>query len=367
MKKFTLVALVLGIAMMSVLSNETSGQNRRTENATNVAKSTSSSSRDSKNNTGFQVQPSKQNGNSGSASGTQQGYSRTTRSATSSGQVKDYRSSSDRSSGYNRNSTYTDRSIGSGRTTTSNTRINSNKSGSRPKSDINRPKSYAPKSVEHRPAAVQYHNTMPPHKGPEWKRPYLAPKVKMTPAHYFGDHYFGYRLTTLPRGYETRYFDRVPYYYHNGIYYKTYRGGGYIVCRPPAGVYVTSTLLNVALTAAIINNTIDAITRISNAARLSRIYSENNKYYTQRDDVVYVNNVAGQTDRQYYYQDGVFYTLSGGRYYVIEPPIGALVTELPADYIEITLGGQTYYQVENALYQIRVIDGALYFEVACAL
>jgi hypothetical protein len=412
MKKFTLVALVLGITMMGALSNETSGQNRRTENATNVAKTTSSSSRETKNNTGFQVEPTRQSGNTNTAStGSQQGYTRTTRntgstststsrntsastanqtsrsSATTSGQVRDYRqntntqrttttttnstSTANKNSGYTRNDgVYTNRTISSGRTTTSNTRINNNTATNKnqPKINGNQPKNYGnqPK-MENRPAAVQYHNTMPPHRGPEWERPYLAPKVKLAPAHHFGDHYFGYRLTTLPRGYETRYFDRVPYYYHNGIYYKAYWGGGYIVCRPPVGTYVTSTLLNVALTAAIINTTIDAITRISNAVKLSKIYSETNKYYTQREDAIYVNNVAGQNNQQYYYQDGVFYTLANGQYYVIEPPIGALVTELPADYTEVTLGNQTYYQVENALYQITVIDGALYFEVVCTL
>ena len=57
---------------------------------------------------------------------------------------------------------------------------------------------------------------------------------------------------------------------------------------------------------------------------------------------------------------------SDGHYYVIEPPIGALVTQLPEDYVEVEMGGETYYQVEDALYKVTVIDGAL-TEVVLAL
>jgi len=63
----------------------------------------------------------------------------------------------------------------------------------------------------------------------------------------------------------------------------------------------------------------------------------------------------------------VFYILQNGQYYVIEAPIGALVTQIPADYDEIELDGTTYYLVENTLYKTTVIDGALYFEVVSNL
>ena len=61
------------------------------------------------------------------------------------------------------------------------------------------------------------------------------------------------------------------------------------------------------------------------------------------------------------------YILKNGQYYVIEPPIGALVTEIPSDYDEIELDGRTYYQVEDTIYKVTIIDGALYFEVVCNL
>ena len=52
---------------------------------------------------------------------------------------------------------------------------------------------------------------------------------------------------------------------------------------------------------------------------------------------------------------------------MIEAPIGALVDEIPEDYDEIVLGGQTYYQVEDTLYKPTIIDGKLHFEVVCNL
>lgn len=164
-----------------------------------------------------------------------------------------------------------------------------------------------------------------------------------------------------------RMYDRMRYYYYNGIYYRPYYLGGYIVCRPPVGSYYSSSLLNIALTAAAINAYVDAVERAREAERLANYYAQLNSEYVVRDMDAYVTNVSNQTDQQYYYQDGVFYTLVNGQYYVIEPPIGALITQLPEDYEEVVIDNETYYQVENALYKVTVIEGALYFEVVCAL
>ena len=66
----------------------------------------------------------------------------------------------------------------------------------------------------------------------------------------------------------------------------------------------------------------------------------------------------------YYYQDGVFYTIaSDGSYYVIVPPAGALVEELPYDYETVYINGSQYFKVDNTLYQYTILDGRPYFEV----
>lgn len=215
-----------------------------------------------------------------------------------------------------------------------------------------------------KPNAIQYHNTAPAPRGKDWQRPYLQHNKPM-PSYRYGSHYFGHRCD-LPHGARPRPFGSINYYYYNGIYYRPYYMGGYVVCRPPIGSYYATTMLDVALTAAVINSMIDAAQRARYAEQLAQYYALQNTSYRVRDVDNYVTNVANQND-QYYYQEGVFYVMKNGQYYVIEPPIGALVTQLPEDYEEVVLNDNTYYQVESTLYKVTVIEGALYFEVVCNL
>ena len=67
---------------------------------------------------------------------------------------------------------------------------------------------------------------------------------------------------------------------------------------------------------------------------------------------------------EYFYQDGVFYTVSpSGVYTTIVPPAGALVTSLPDDYEIIVLNGIEYYMVDNTVYRTTLFDGIPYLEV----
>jgi hypothetical protein len=213
---------------------------------------------------------------------------------------------------------------------------------------------------------VQYHNSVPPPRDKNWVRPYIKKHYKPVPSYHYGHHYFGYRIQYLPYRAVLRIHNHIHYYYYDGIYYRPYYGGGYVIARPPVGTYISNTMLNVALTVAVINALNDAVYRANRAVALAERYSRINTSYNIRNVDSYVTNVASQNE-EYYYQDGVFYTLSDGHYYVIEPPIGALITQLPEDYVEVEIGGETYYQVEDALYKVTVIDGALYFEVVLAL
>lgn len=66
----------------------------------------------------------------------------------------------------------------------------------------------------------------------------------------------------------------------------------------------------------------------------------------------------------YFYQDGVFYIQgTDGQYYVIVPPAGALVENLPEDFETVVINGNTYYKVDNTIYQMTIVDGKPYFEV----
>ena len=188
------------------------------------------------------------------------------------------------------------------------------------------------------------------------------------PAYHYGSHYFGHRIHTLPLGYRLMRVGYRDYYYCDGIYYRPYLGGGYYVCRPPLGTRIASALFDMAMTAIAINTIRNEIERAQLAAELSSIYATRNADYVVRTSDDYYNaNLLAQAGQDYYYQDGVFYTLKNGEYCVIEAPIGALVESIPDDYDEIELGGKTYYQVEDTLYKPTIINGKLHFEVACNL
>lgn len=161
-------------------------------------------------------------------------------------------------------------------------------------------------------------------------------------------------------------YNNVNYYCNDGIYYRPYYGGGYVVCRPPCGTRFISTLFNTALTVALISELHDAVRRCENAARISAQYAYINSSYVPRT-YQEISIHMPKKNTSYYYQDGVFYVLENNHYVVIEPPIGALITELPEDYEELIIDGTTYYRVEDTLYKVTVIDGALYFEVMCNL
>jgi hypothetical protein len=208
----------------------------------------------------------------------------------------------------------------------------------------------------------------PAHRAPVYSRPYLEPRHRPMPSYHYGYHYFGHRIHTLPIGYSLIRVGYRDYYYYDGIYYRPYWDGGYYICRPPLGTRIASTLFDIALTAITINTIRNEIERARAAAELSGYYAAQNANYTVRTSDDYYNaNLMDQAGQDYYYQEGVFYILKNGEYCVIEAPIGALVDEIPEDYDEIVLGGQTYYQVEDTLFKPTVINGKLCFEVACNL
>ena len=158
------------------------------------------------------------------------------------------------------------------------------------------------------------------------------------------------------------------YYYYDGIYYRPYLFGGYYICRPPLGTRFAATMFNAAMTAIAINTLYNEIDRARRAAELSSLYAAvSDAYAIRTSNDYYETNLINQAGRDYYYQDGVFYILEDGQYAVVEPPIGAIVTGIPSDYEEVELDGTVYYQVEDTLYKPSVVNGTLYYEVACNL
>ena len=150
------------------------------------------------------------------------------------------------------------------------------------------------------------------------------------PNYHHVDHYFGHFINSLPRGYHSRRYNKIRYYYYDGIYYRRINGY-YCICRPPFGVRIAMSLFGYAPTAV---------------------------WFSPYAPVIYDDC---------YCLDGVFYRLRGRYYHVIEPPIGAIIPQIPADYEVVMMNGETCYRVEDALYRMVVLSGRICFEVIANL
>ena len=210
------------------------------------------------------------------------------------------------------------------------------------------------------------------------------------PSHFYdhhNPHCFGYRVEVLPPRYKVVTYYGVNYYMYNDVYYRPY-GGHYIVCRPPFGVTIALPIAN--LTFATVNfayyynvyrtySTIDANSRYID--QQNRIIAQNNATILAQNRSIAMNPNAAMSsyeianrlglvqsyayaDRNYFYQDGIFYIVNGsGQYQVIVPPAGALVQALPEDYDIITLNGVQYYRVDDTVYRLTLVSGTPYLEV----
>ena len=210
------------------------------------------------------------------------------------------------------------------------------------------------------------------------------------PSHFYdhhNPHCFGYRVEVLPPRYKVVTYYGVSYYMYNDVYYRPY-GGHYIVCRPPFGVTIALPIAN--LTFAAVN-----FAYYSNVYRTYGTIDANNRYIDQQNRIIALNNATilaqnrsiamnpnaamssyeianrlglvqsyAYADRNYFYQDGIFYIVNGsGQYQVIVPPAGALVQALPEDYDIITLNGVQYYRVDDTVYRLTLVSGTPYLEV----
>ena len=216
-----------------------------------------------------------------------------------------------------------------------------------------------------------------------------APMPWDRPGYFWGDHphYYGYRITSLPPTWRRISHWGIDYYFYNGIYYRSY-GGAYVVCRPPFG-----TPLEAAIDRAILNvirfayycdtyrtysRTFDYYNVIARqnliiAQQNARIVQQNAAYALNASRALTAYELAEKlglvqsyayANSNYYYQDGVFYTISAsGVYSTIVPPAGALVTSLPDDYEIIVMNGIEYYMVDNTVYRTTVFEGHPYLEV----
>jgi len=209
------------------------------------------------------------------------------------------------------------------------------------------------------------------------------------PGHFWGDHphYYGYRIHTPPPTWRRISHWGIDYYYYNGIYYRPY-GGYYVVCRPPFGTPLENAIDRAILRAIrfayyydtyrTYESVFDYYNVIARqnliiAQQNARIIARNSNYAINSNKALSAYELANKlglvqsyayANAEYFYQDGVFYTVSAsGVYSTIVPPAGALVTSLPDDYEIIVMDGIEYYLVDNTVYRTTVFEGEPYLEV----
>ncbi|MDD7235562.1 MAG: hypothetical protein PUH35_08820 [Bacteroidales bacterium] len=224
------------------------------------------------------------------------------------------------------------------------------------------------------------------HRIPPRERPFMEYD---RPCHFWGHdpHCYGYRVHHLPVGFRRVTYWGVEYCFHNGIYYRPY-GNWYVVCRPPFGICIEEAVHDIIFHSvhfAYFNNTYRIYSAINSNNRIideqNRIIAQNNATIAAQNRAIALNSSRANdayslanrlglaqsyayADKDYFYQDGVFYIInSKGKYEVIVPPAGALVEELPDDYDVITLGGNDYYKVDDTVYRLTLVEGTPYLEV----
>ena len=203
------------------------------------------------------------------------------------------------------------------------------------------------------------------------------------------NHYYGYRVRSLPNHVRRHVYWGVTYYCYNDIWYRPY-GSYYVVCRPPFGVSLAADLIAdmtwVAVNMAYYNTVVQTYDQINEnnqyIAEQNVQIAQNNAVIAAQNETIAKNRQLAQTTSSlanqlgliqsyaaagtdYFYQDGVFYVKEkNGEYKVILPPAGALVESLPEDYVMVTLNdGKEYYKVDDTIYKVSLIDGKPYFEV----
>ena len=209
------------------------------------------------------------------------------------------------------------------------------------------------------------------------------------PGYFWGDHphYYGYRIHTPPPSWRRISHWGIDYYYYNGIYYRPF-GGAYVICRPPFGTPLERAIDRAILRAIRFSYYYDTYRTYESAfdyynviarqnliiaQQNARIIAQNSNYAINSNRALTAYELATKlglvqsyayANAEYFYQDGVFYTVSAsGVYSTIVPPAGALVTSLPDDYEIIVLNGIEYYMVDNTVYRTTVFEGEPYLEV----
>lgn len=187
----------------------------------------------------------------------------------------------------------------------------------------------------YRPAYRSYYRPAPVYR-PRYRTVYRNP---IAYAH-FGP-VFGVRINVLPIGYSRVYVGSVPYYYNQGIYYRSYNSGGYEIVAPPLGASVNRLPSNAKVT--IIDG--QKYYELGGTYYQEEI-AENNKIFYRvvgTDGVLNTDN-ADQDEELNAYDEAV-------------PSLGSRFDELPGDAKLQVINQQKYFVTASGIYYKEVIEG----------
>lgn len=401
MKKVYRIALVgLISSAMALIPHSTDAQTRRTTTGTTSSSNTSSGSENrsaAKRSTASSTSSTQRSTTAGTASSNDRhvrrttGSSNTERNSTGNVTAGSNRASSNRSTGNAavNNSSSGNSATGNAQTATGSAPVratsvrsrvgltSSNKASTGTRQEIN----YGGRGDAIRLDDDRNINRIPPR-----ERGYMS--YDRIPSFYEDDlHMYGYRIHTLPPSYKRYTYWGVDYYLYKNVYYRRY-GNNYVVCRPPVGIVIDLGRHDIHFSRVHFAYYFDVYRPFDVVDRNYRIILEQNREIARNNAVLARQNQAlalntsralssydiaralgliqsfAGIDKDYFYQDGVFYTVKrNGRFEVIVPPAGALVDELPDDYDIIVLNGVEYYKVDDTVYRLVLIDGIPCLEV----
>ena len=401
MKKVYRIALVgLISSAMALIPHSTDAQTRRTTTGTTSSSNTSSGSENrsaAKRSTASSTSSTQRSTTAGTASSNDRqvrrttGSSNTERNSTGNVTAGSNRASSNRSTGNAavNNSSSGNSATGNAQTATGSAPVratsvksrvgltSSNKASTGTRQEIN----YGGRGDAIRLDDDRNINRIPPR-----ERGYMS--YDRIPSFYEDElHMYGYRIHTLPPSYKRYTYWGVDYYLYKNVYYRRY-GNSYVVCRPPVGIVIDLGRHDIHFSRVHFAYYFDVYRPFDVVDRNYRIILEQNREIARNNAVLARQNQAlalntsralssydiaralgliqsfAGIDKDYFYQDGVFYTVKrNGRFEVIVPPAGALVDELPDDYDIIVLNGVEYYKVDDTVYRLVLIDGIPCLEV----
>ena len=401
MKKVYRIALVgLISSAMALIPHSTDAQTRRTTTGTTSSSNTSSGSENrsaAKRSTASSTSSTQRSTTAGTASSNDRqvrrttGSSNTERNSTGNVTAGSNRVSSNRSTGNAavNNSSSGNSATGNAQTATGSAPVratsvrsrvgltSSNKASTGTRQEIN----YGGRGDAIRLDDDRNINRIPPR-----ERGYMS--YDRIPSFYEDDlHMYGYRIHTLPPSHKRYTYWGVDYYLYKNVYYRRY-GNSYVVCRPPIGIVIDLGPHDIHFSRVHFAYYFDVYRPFDVVDRNYRIILEQNREIARNNAVLARQNQAlalntsralssydiaralgliqsfAGIDKDYFYQDGVFYTVKrNGRFEVIVPPAGALVDELPDDYDIIVLNGVEYYKVDDTVYRLVLIDGIPCLEV----